>query len=126
MTTKRILVADDSTASRSLVAAAFAEVAGVEIARASSGVEAMKLLATASFDLVLTDVNMPDINGLELLRFIKTSERLRATPVLLISTGVATEDRTRALSLGADGYLTKPFTAEELRQAISRLLGGAE
>ena len=122
MTTKRILVADDSTASRSLVAAAFAEVADVEIARASSGVEAMKLIATTSFDLVLTDVNMPDINGLELLRFIKTSERLRTTPVLLISTDAAQQDRSRALSLGADDYLTKPFTTEQLRQAIGRLV----
>ncbi len=122
MTTKRILIADDSPASRSLVAAALADMPGVEIARVSSGVEAMKLIATTSFDLVLTDVNMPDINGLELLRFIKTTEHLRTTPVLLISTDVAQQDRARALSLGADDYLTKPFTTEQLRQAISRLL----
>ena len=122
MTTKRILIADDSPASRSLVAAALADVSGVEIARVSSGIEAMKLLTTTSFDLVLTDVNMPDINGLELLRFIKASERLRVIPVLLISTDVADEDRAHAFALGADDYLTKPFTTEQLRQAISRLV----
>ena len=122
MTTKRILIADDSPASRSLVAAALADVSGVEIARVSSGIEAIKLLTTTTFDLILTDVNMPDINGLELLRFIKTSERLRVIPVLLISTDVAAEDRAHAFSLGADDYLTKPFTTEQLRQAISRLV----
>ncbi|HEX8852807.1 MAG TPA: response regulator [Pyrinomonadaceae bacterium] len=121
MTIRRILVADDSPASRSLVASALSDVAGVEIARVSSGVEAVKLVATDSFDLVLTDINMPDINGLELLRFIKTSERLRALPVLVISTAAAEADRARALSLGAEGYLAKPFTADQLRQAIEQV-----
>ncbi len=122
MTTKRILVADDSHASRSLAAAALAALPGVEIARVSSGIEAIKRLANDSFDLVVTDVNMPDINGLELLRFIKANERLRAIPVLLISTDAAEQDRARALSLGAADYLTKPFTTEQLRDAIDKHL----
>ena len=123
MTSRRILVADDSPASRSLVASALSDVPGVEVARVSSGVEAVKLVATDSFDLVLTDVNMPDINGLELLRFIKTNERLRALPVLVISTDAAETERLRALSLGADGYLAKPFTPEQLREAIAKVFG---
>ncbi|HEV2706178.1 MAG TPA: response regulator [Pyrinomonadaceae bacterium] len=118
---RRILVADDSPASRSLVASALSDVAGVEVARVSSGVEAIKLVATDSFDLVLTDVNMPDINGLELLRFIKTNERLSALPVLVISTDTAEAERLRALSLGADGYLAKPFTPDQLRAAIEQV-----
>lgn len=122
MTTKRILIADDSPASRALVAAALSGVSGVEIARVSSGVEAMKLLVATPFDLVLTDVNMPDINGLELLRFIKTTQRLRAIPVLLISTDANERDRAHALSLGADDYLAKPFTTEQLRQVIGKFV----
>ncbi len=118
---RRILVADDSPVSRSLVASALSDVDGVEVARVSSGVEAVKLVATDSFDLVLTDVNMPDINGLELLRFIKTNERLRALPVLVISTDAAEPERLRALSLGADGYLAKPFTPDQLREAIEKV-----
>ncbi len=118
---RRILVADDSPVSRSLVASALSDVPGVEVARVSSGVEAVKLVATDSFDLVLTDVNMPDINGLELLRFIKTNERLRALPVLVISTDAAEPERLRALSLGADGYLAKPFTPDQLREAIEKV-----
>jgi two-component system chemotaxis response regulator CheY len=121
MTMRRILVADDSPVSRSLVASALSDVDGVEVARVSSGVEAVKLVATDSFDLVLTDVNMPDINGLELLRFIKTNERLRALPVLVISTDAAEPERLRALSLGADGYLAKPFTPDQLREAIEKV-----
>jgi two-component system chemotaxis response regulator CheY len=121
MTMRRILVADDSPVSRSLVASALSDVPGVEVARVSSGVEAVKLVATDSFDLVLTDVNMPDINGLELLRFIKTNERLRALPVLVISTDAAEPERLRALSLGADGYLAKPFTPDQLREAIEKV-----
>jgi two-component system chemotaxis response regulator CheY len=65
---------------------------------------------------------MPDINGLELIQFIRTNEHHRSTPILLISTQSSERDRARGLSLGADGYVTKPFTAEDLLRAAKALL----
>jgi two-component system chemotaxis response regulator CheY len=72
--------------------------------------------------LVITDINMPDINGLELLSFIRSNERHKETPVLLMSTQTSERDRERGLKLGAAGYLAKPFSPEELRDATTRHL----
>jgi two-component system chemotaxis response regulator CheY len=119
---KRILVADDSMATRSLVAAALADLKHVQVERVSTGIEAIKLLSTTSIDLVLSDIHMPEINGLELVRFIKSDQRLRSIPVIVISTEAAEDDRRRALALGADDYLPKPFTAPQLQHIINKHL----
>lgn len=118
---KRILVADDSIATRALVAAALTD-KNFQVERVSTGIEAIKLLTTTSIDLVLTDIHMPEINGLELVRFIKSDERLRSIPVIIISTEAAEDDRRRALALGADDYLPKPFTSQQLQHLISKHL----
>lgn len=119
---KRILVADDSIATRSLIAAALAELENIQVERASTGIEAIKMLSTTSIDLVLTDIHMPEINGLELVRFIKSDERLRSIPVIVISTEAAEDDRHRAFALGADDYLPKPFSASQLQHTINKHL----
>jgi two-component system, chemotaxis family, chemotaxis protein CheY len=119
---KRILVADDSTATRALIAAALADLQNVRVERVSTGIEALKLLSTIEIDLVLTDIHMPEINGLELVRFIKSDERLRSIPVIVISTEATEDDRRRALALGADDYLPKPFTAQQLQHTINKLM----
>jgi two-component system chemotaxis response regulator CheY len=119
---KHLLVVDDSSATRSLVAAALAEAVDLRVERVSTGLEALKLLSTTEIDLVLTDIHMPEINGLELIRFIKETERLRHIPVIIISTEAAEQDKERALALGADDYLAKPFTPEQLRRIINKHL----
>lgn len=120
---KRILVADDSLATRALVAAALADLKDIQVERVATGIDAIKLLSTSEIDLVLTDIHMPEINGLELVRFIKSDQRLRSIPVIIISTEAAEDDRRRALSLGADDYLPKPFTAQQLQHTIKKHLG---
>ncbi len=120
---KRILVVDDSFATRALVAAAFAGAADLEITRVASGLEALKLLRTAPVDLVLTDVHMPEIGGLELLRFIKADASLRRIPVIVISTEALDEQTRQRLSLAPGDYLAKPFTTDQLRNIINRRLG---
>ncbi len=119
---KRILVADDSLATRALIAASLADLKDVQVERVSTGVEAIKTLSTTHIDLVLTDIHMPEINGLELVRFIKSDQRLRSIPVVVISTEAAEDDRQRAFQVGADDYLPKPFTAPQLQNTINRLL----
>jgi two-component system chemotaxis response regulator CheY len=76
-------------------------------------------------DLAVVDVNMPDVNGLELVRFMRQREEHAKTPVLMISTEASARDVERGLALGADAYLAKPFTAEELLEAVEGLLGAS-
>ena len=122
----RILVVEDSVSMRSFVRNALESdsrsSAGLEVIEASSGFEALRLLPRGPYDLVITDINMPDINGLELISFIRKSELHKATPILIISTQSSERDRARGLSLGANGYLLKPFTLEALQGEVWRFL----
>jgi two-component system chemotaxis response regulator CheY len=86
----------------------------LEIQEAQSGFDALRLLPRGAWDLFITDINMPDINGLELISFMKKSEAHKTTPILIISTASSERDRERGMQLGASGYLVKPFTAEAL------------
>jgi CheY-like chemotaxis protein len=121
---KRILVADDSPATRSLVAAALLGMETVEVQRVSTGLEALKVLTESQIDLVLTDVHMPEINGIELVRMIKQGARTRETPVVMMSTESSDADRDRSIASGADDFLAKPFTAMELRAILDKHLNG--
>jgi two-component system chemotaxis response regulator CheY len=83
----------------------------------------MRLLPRDKYDLIITDINMPDINGLELIHFIRKSEHHRDTPLVIISTQATTRDIERGLQLGANAYVPKPFTADTLQGTCSGLLG---
>ena len=128
---RRILVVEDSASTRSLVRAiledpAFASAVGpIEVVEAQSGFDAMRLLPRAAYHLIITDINMPDVNGLELIHFIRKSEQYRKTPLLIISTQATERDVERGRKLGADAYVPKPFTPELLRGACEKLLGSA-
>lgn len=123
---RRILIVEDSFSMRAFVRSTLeedtSELGEVEVDEASSGFDALRLLPRGRYDLVITDINMPDINGLELVRFMRKSEVYRLTPVLLISTQSSERDRDRGLSLGANGYLAKPFSPEVLRKEALRHL----
>ena len=115
----RVLVVEDSAAMRSFVRAALEDGEdGLEVIEASSGFEALRLLPRGPYDCVITDVNMPDINGLELVNFIRKSEHHRATPLIIISTQSSERDKQRGIALGADSYLAKPFEPEDLRDLV--------
>jgi two-component system chemotaxis response regulator CheY len=123
----RILVVEDSASTRAFVRTTLESeegVVGVEVSEATSGFDALRLLPRGPYDLVITDINMPDINGLELVQFMRKSEQHRHTPILLISTQSSERDRQRGLKLGANGYLAKPFGATALVADVSRLLAG--
>lgn len=122
----RILIVEDSAAMRTYVRTALEgapEVGDdVEIVEASNGFEALRLLPRGPYDLVITDINMPDINGLELVRFVRQSAHLRSVPLLIISTQSSERDLDRALKLGADAFLAKPFSPELLRDKVAESL----
>ena len=99
-----------------------AEWADLEIVEASTGFEALKTLPHHKFDAILTDINMPDINGLELVSFLKNHPLYKTIPIMVISTERSEEDRKRAEALGAEEYLVKPFDAGDLVGKLRRLL----
>ncbi len=119
----RVLVVEDSPAMRGFVTAALESDGAFEVEEAQNGFDALRALPRNQFDLIITDINMPDINGLELVRFVRDSDKHRATPLILISTDGRDADRERGMRLGADAYLTKPFAPEELLAAARKLLG---
>jgi two-component system chemotaxis response regulator CheY len=121
----RVLITDDSPAMRSFVRRVI-ELSGFELSHcfeAGDGEEALSLLRREWVDAILTDINMPGVDGEELLRRLAADEMLRSVPAIVISTD-ATENRiSRLLSLGARGYVTKPFRPETLRAELERILG---
>jgi two-component system chemotaxis response regulator CheY len=119
---KRVLVVEDSDATRSMIVSALDDPERREVFEASSGFEALRLLPRHLFDVIVTDVNMPDINGLELIGFLKNHPQYKTIPILVVSTEVAQEDVDRALALGSEDYVKKPFSPEDLCRAVDRLL----
>jgi two-component system chemotaxis response regulator CheY len=98
--TKSILIVEDSVTTRALIRAVIEEMGDFNTIEAGSGFEALKLLPTEEFNLVITDVNMPDINGLELISFIKNNPRYNHIPLIIVSTERSEEDKKRGMALG--------------------------
>lgn len=118
----KVLIVEDSRASREFIRAAVEAVEGLEAVGVDSSFEAMKRLPRERFDLIITDVNMPDMNGLELIRFVRSSTAHRNVPLFVVTTEGREEDRERALDLGATEYLTKPFKPQDLQVLLKRYL----
>ena len=118
----KILIVEDSKASRDFIASTVESIPEVQAFTTHSGFEALKLLPRHRFDLIITDINMPDINGLELIRFIKDSPQYRETPLFIITTEGREQDRERGLALGAAEYLIKPFEPQNLEGLLKRYL----
>ena len=107
---------------RGFVTATLESAGRFSVTQAESGFHALKILPRGRYDLIITDINMPDINGLELVRFIRDSDAHKATPLIIISTDGREADRDRGMKLGANVYLTKPFTPEQLLETVRGLL----
>lgn len=119
---KTILVVDDSATMRRMIIAALRNVQQIAFDEAASGLQAIERLAVSPADLILLDLNMPDIHGLEVLRFVRSHERLRQTPVIILTTRDDQESKDAALRDGASLYLTKPFSMTGLAPEVERLL----
>jgi two-component system chemotaxis response regulator CheY len=121
----RVLIADDSPAMR-LVIRRVIELSGFDVQRfweAADGREALCLLRHEAVDVMLTDINMPNMNGEQLLVALQSEGKLKALPVVVVSTDATRHRIERMLELGAKGYITKPFQPEALRQELERVLG---
>ncbi|MGD1069574.1 MAG: response regulator [Bryobacteraceae bacterium] len=121
----QLMVVDDSPAMRALIVRVI-ELSGLEIGechQAANGQEALDMLREHWVDIILTDVNMPVMNGEEFLRRLDADERLRGIPVLVVSTDGSERRMRRMMALSAKSYLKKPFSPEVLRARMEQLLG---
>jgi len=121
----RVLIVDDSPAMRTFVRRVI-DLSGFELSEcfeASNGTEALELLRTEWVDAILTDINMPGMDGEEFLRRLSLDELLRSIPAIVISTDATSHRIASMTSLGARGYVTKPFLPETLRTELERTLG---
>jgi two-component system chemotaxis response regulator CheY len=122
--TIKVLIVDDSPIMRAFMKRVFA-LAGLETAvllEAGDGQEALGVLRCDSVDLILSDVNMPVMNGEEFLRALKADQALRSIPFIVVSTDARLDRVDQMMTLGANGYITKPFAVERLRAEIERVL----
>jgi two-component system chemotaxis response regulator CheY len=118
----RALVVDDSLALRRSVMYALQRLGEVVCIEAGDGAEAIKKLSSGPFDIVLTDINMPLLDGLKLISHIRGEPEISKLPIVVITTESADADRERALKLGADAYLVKPVKAQDVLDAVVKLL----
>lgn len=117
-----ILVVDDSKVMRDMVVACLRAIAGTTYTHASTGLEAIERLSLGHFDLMVLDLNMPDVGGVEVLEFVRGQDRLRSLPVLIVTTRGDDESRERVLRAGATAFLAKPFTPDAIIAEVRRLL----
>jgi two-component system chemotaxis response regulator CheY len=120
-----VLIVDDSPVMRTFIRRVLT-LSGFDVGEtreAGNGEEALEQLGAHRVDVILTDINMPGMNGEELLRKLGADGVLKNIPALVISTDATKERMLRMLSLGAEGYMSKPFTPEVLREELERVLG---
>lgn len=117
-----ILIAEDSSTMRSFLVSALESIGDCEVVEASSGFEALKQLPHRKFNLIITDINMPDINGLELISYVKNNKAYKNIPLMVVTTEGAEHDRRKGLALGADEYLVKPLDLDDFTERVKKLV----
>jgi two-component system chemotaxis response regulator CheY len=118
----RALVVEDSPTMRQLICFALRRIKGLEVMEADDGIDGLKKLASGRYDILITDINMPVMDGLKLVSLVRRDEVHKNIPIVIITTEGAAEDRQRALNLGANAYITKPIQAPQVISCVRELL----
>ena len=116
------LVVEDSPMMRQLLVLALSRLKSLQVTEADDGVDGLRKLATGKFDISLTDINMPIMDGLKLVKRVRSDPTHKAVPIIVITTEGSNEDRQRALHLGANAYITKPIQAPQVIAKVRELL----
>lgn len=122
----RVLLVEDSRAMRDFVSSILEAHGEYEVEEVDNGFEALRVLPRAAYGLIVSDINLPDVSGIELTAFVRKSRKNAGTPVLVISSDASAVDAQRALNAGASAFLAKPFTADQLMAAIAGIESGGE
>ncbi len=117
-----ILVVEDSAMTRQLITFALKRLPDIRITEATNGMEAFKKFSTETFDLILTDINMPGMDGLKLVEFLRKDPKYKETPIIIITTEGAEEDKNKAMAVGATAYLLKPIQTQKLLKMVNQFL----
>jgi two-component system, chemotaxis family, chemotaxis protein CheY len=117
-----ILIVDDSPTIRKMVKASLAAVPGAMFTEAGSGLQAIEAFAVSPVRIVVLDLNMPDMHGLDVLRFVRSHDQYKDVPVIVLTTRGDATSRDAALQAGASAYMTKPFTPSVLASRVNELL----
>lgn len=121
----RILIVDDSATIRRMVKASLQGLANVEFGEAATGLEALEQLALEPVSMLILDLNMPDMHGIEVLKFVRTHQLHKKTPVIVLTTRGDEASRVAAMEAGANVFVTKPFTPDRLASFARELLADA-
>ena len=116
------LIVEDSPTMRQLISFCLKRFRNARIIEAVDGADGLKKLGESKVDLILTDINMPVMDGLKFVSIVRQSAKLAKTPIIIITTEGADEDREKGMALGANAYLTKPIQSSQLVRTISELL----
>src|SRR3954466_10408715 len=116
------LIVEDSPMMRQLLVFALARVKNLRVTEADDGVDALRKLTGARFDIIITDINMPIMDGLKLVKRIRSDETYKDVPIIVVTTEGSQEDRSRALALGANAYITKPIQGPQVVAKVKELL----
>jgi two-component system chemotaxis response regulator CheY len=122
MAKKRILIVEDSPTMRQLLVFSLRRLRDVEIVEAQDGMDGLRKVSSDHFDIALVDINMSVMDGLKLIRLMRGEDALKDIPICVITTEGASDDRQRALALGANEYLTKPIQANKVLSVVKDLL----
>jgi two-component system chemotaxis response regulator CheY len=122
MDRRQILIVEDSPTMRQLLVFALRRLKNVVISEAQDGMDGLRKISSDHYDLALIDINMPVMDGLKLISLIRSDDNLKDIPICVITTEGANEDRERAMSLGANEYLTKPIQANRVLSVAKSLL----
>lgn len=122
MAKHRVLIVEDSPTMRQLLVFALRRLRDVEIVEAQDGMDGLRHVSNDQFDIALIDINMPVMDGLKLIRLMRGEDSLKTIPIVVITTEGASEDRERAIALGANEYLTKPIQANRVLEVVKGLL----
>jgi two-component system chemotaxis response regulator CheY len=117
-----ILVVEDSPTMRQLIGFAIKRIPGAKVIEATDGVDALKKLSAEKIDIILTDINMPIMDGLKLVSLVRNNPIYKSIPIIMITTEGAEEDKNKAMAIGANAYVTKPIQTQELMKIVNSLI----
>jgi two-component system, chemotaxis family, chemotaxis protein CheY len=117
-----ILVVEDSPTMRQLIGFAIKRIPGSKVIEATDGVDALKKLSSEKVDIILTDINMPVMDGLKLVSLVRNNPTYKNIPIIMITTEGAEEDKNKAMAIGANAYITKPIQTQELMKIVNSLI----
>lgn len=118
-----IITVDDSSTMRRIIKNTLTKLGFTNVLEAANGVEGLDVLAKNNVDMIITDWNMPEMDGLTFVKTIRSKEEFKDTPILMVTTEAAKEDILTALRSGVNNYVVKPFTPDTLQEKVNKLLG---